>query len=52
LEADRRTNLIFKCSADKVEAKVQKVLERHDGILQSKQHMRQLSNNDNNAGNS
>jgi hypothetical protein len=48
----RGMNLEFKCSADKVQAKAQKVLERYYGVLQSKRHMRQLSNNDKNAGNS
>jgi hypothetical protein len=38
-------NLEFKCSADKVQAKAQNVLERYYGVLQSKRHMRQLRNN-------
>ena len=32
-------NLKFKCSADKVEAKTQNVLDRYDGVLSRKQCM-------------
>lgn len=33
LEMNRRVNLKFKCSADKVEAKTEKVLDRYNGVL-------------------
>lgn len=51
LKVDRRMNLKFKCSADKVQAKAQKVLDGYYGVLWSKQHMHQSSNNNNNAKN-
>lgn len=39
LEADRKNDLEFKCSAHKVQAEAQKVLDGYYGVLQSKRHM-------------